>query len=83
MGLLSNVLLSPITGPLRGLVWLAGTLHDQADKELYDGDRIRAALLTLEQRLKAGEIDEAEYDTGEQLLLDRLTVARERERMRG
>ncbi|BBK41303.1 hypothetical protein STVA_13230 [Allostella vacuolata] len=80
MGLVTNVAFAPVVGPLKGVLWLARLIADQAERTLYDEDLVRAALLDLEQRLDAGQISEADYDAEEEILLARLKIARERMR---
>jgi Gas vesicle protein G len=80
MGLITDVVFAPATGPLKGLLWLARVIADQAERTLYDESTLRAALLELEQRFDAGEISEADYEKEEEILLARLKVARERMR---
>ncbi len=81
MGLLTDVAFAPVTGPLKGLVWLARVIADQAERTLYDENTLRAALADLEQKLEDGAISEAQYESEEDILLGRLKIARER--MRG
>lgn len=80
MGILTDVVFAPAVGPLKGVLWLARIIAEQAERTLYDEDVIRAALLSLEQQLEAGEIGEDEYEKQEELLLERLKIARERMR---
>ncbi|HQS10355.1 MAG TPA: gas vesicle protein GvpG [Xanthobacteraceae bacterium] len=80
MGILSNVVFAPAVGPLKGVLWLARIIAEQAERTLYDENVIRAALLDLEQQLEAGEIGEADFETQEEILLERLKIARERAR---
>ena len=80
MGLVTDVAFAPVVGPLKGVLWLARLIADQAERTLYDEDLVRAALLDLEQRLDAGQISEADYDAEEEILLARLKIARERMR---
>ena len=78
MGLLLKLLALPVTGPANALVWVAEKLSEQADKELYDEDKVRSQLMELEFRSDLGEINEEEYAQAEQELLDRLKIIRER-----
>jgi hypothetical protein len=78
MGLLLKLLALPVTGPAEALVWVAEKLSEQADKELYDEDKVRSQLMELEFRYDLGEVNEEEYMQSEQELLDRLKVVRER-----
>lgn len=80
MGLLTNILLSPVVGPLKGVMWLAQMLNEQAERTLYDEDGLRAALMELEQRFEDGEIGENAFEAEEQVLLERLKIARDRAR---
>lgn len=78
MAILTNVLGAPVVGPLKGVLWLSRLLLEQAEAALYDETAIRAGLFALEERLEAGEIDEAQYEKEEDVLLERLRIARER-----
>lgn len=80
MGMLTDVVFAPAVGPLKGVLWLARIIAEQAERTLYDEGVIRAALFDLEQQLEAGEIDEDAYETQETVLLERLKIARERMR---
>ncbi|MDQ0346110.1 gas vesicle protein GvpG [Ancylobacter vacuolatus] len=80
MGMLTDVVFAPAVGPLKGVLWLARIIAEQAERTLYDEGVIRAALLDLEQKLEAGDIDEDAYETQETVLLERLKIARERMR---
>ena len=62
MGLITGLLTLPLA-PLRGTVWLAERIQEQAEEELYDESAIRAGLLELESARQAGTLDEDElYD---------------------
>ncbi|OAR22763.1 gas vesicle protein [Streptomyces sp. ERV7] len=71
MGLLKELLLLP-AAPVRGTFWVLEQVVAQAEQQYYDPSAIRDELALLEQRLLAGEIDEAEFDRREDELLDRL-----------
>ncbi len=76
MGALGSLLAFPLTGPLRGLLWLAEHLHEQAQRELCDPERIRRQLTELELQLDLGQISEEEYEAAETALLDQLRYLR-------
>lgn len=78
MGFLLKLLALPVTGPLEAVVWVAEKLSEQAEKELYDEDKVRSQLMELEFRYDLGEVNEEEYAQSEQTLLDLLKVIRER-----
>jgi Gas vesicle protein G len=75
MGLISGLLLLPLA-PVRGTVWLAERIQEQAEAELYDESAIRDGLLELEAAREAGELDEDEIAEAENALIDRLTAIR-------
>ena len=74
--MLAALLGFPISLPLLGMGWLARQVAEAAWQEMLDPVRIEAALLTLERRLEAGEIDEATYEAGETELLEALARMR-------
>lgn len=76
MGLLTRLALLPLA-PVEGVVWLSRQLQQQALRELYSPERVQAELRDLEQALLRGEISEEEFEASEEVLLDRLDVARE------
>jgi hypothetical protein len=69
MFLIDDLLLSPI----KGIIWLFREIHDAAQQELAgEGESITTALSELYMKLETGEITEAEFDSQEKGLLDRL-----------
>lgn len=78
MGIVWKILTLPAWGPIRGVIWIAEQVLEQAEGELYDEDKIRGRLMELEMRYDSEEISEAEYDAEENELLERLRIARER-----
>jgi hypothetical protein len=74
VGLLSGLLLLPVTAPLRGLRLVLEQLQVEAEAALHDSRRLRAELFRLSMRLEIGEIDEAEYEAQEARLLERLNA---------
>jgi hypothetical protein len=77
MGLLSKILLFPVTGPIDGTLWIAEKLLEQAEGEIYDEGKVRAQMMELELRLDLGEIDEESFLEAEEFLLGRLREIRE------
>ncbi|MFC5753075.1 gas vesicle protein GvpG [Actinomadura rugatobispora] len=71
MGLLTGLLTLPLA-PVRGVVWLAERIRDQAEQELYDPVAIRGQLAEVDAALAAGELSEEEAAELQDLLLDRL-----------
>jgi len=79
MGFLIDLLTFPVMGPIKGVVWIAEKVVEEADKKLYDEDAVRGQLMELELRYDLGEISEEEYLEAEDTLLERLRVIRERQ----
>lgn len=77
MGLLSDLLLFPITGPARGLLFIAEQIRDQVDEERRgrSGD-IEDELMSLAIRYELGELTEEAYAEQESALLERLNEVR-------
>ena len=76
MGLLTGLLTLPLA-PVRGTIWIAERIAEQAERELDDEAVLRRRLGELQTRYELGEIDEAEYDEAEEVLFTRLEQARE------
>ena len=75
MGLLSGLLLLPLA-PLRGTLWIAEKLAEQAARELDDETLARRLLVEAELALDRGELTVAEFEQIEDELLERLERAR-------
>lgn len=75
MGLITGLLTLPLA-PVRGTVWLAERIQEQAEEELYDESAIRTGLLELEQAREEGVMDEEELAAAEDALIERLMVIR-------
>jgi hypothetical protein len=75
MGLIMGLLTLPLA-PVRGTVWLAERIQEQAEREYYDESAIRAGLQEVEQARAAGEVDEHELDEIEDALIERLLEIR-------
>ncbi|WP_055700511.1 gas vesicle protein GvpG [Streptomyces silaceus] len=71
MGLIGELLLLPLA-PARGSLWVLRQVVAEAERQYYDPSAIRRELSLLEERLEAGEIDEAAFERREDELLDRL-----------
>ena len=69
MFLLDDILLAPI----KGIKWIGEKLQDMATQELFDPDKIREELMTLQAKLDMGDISEEEYGVKEKELLARLS----------
>lgn len=72
MRLLSELLLLPITGPVRAVGFTVRRIQDQVEGEFFDEGRVQAELLDLTIRYERGEISEAEYREQEVVALQHL-----------
>ena len=77
MGILDGLLMSPVLGPINGLLWLARTIEEQANAERWDEGKVIAGLQELELDLDLGKISLDEYETREAVLLQQLKEIRE------
>ena len=75
MGLISGLLTLPLA-PVRGTVWIAERVLEQAESEFYDERAIRAQLLEIDAARAAGEIDEQSAAEAENALIERLISRR-------
>ena len=75
MGLLTGLLLLPIA-PVRGTIWVAGKLAEQAAREQDEGVAVRRLLAEAELALDRGELTVAQFEEIEDELLERLEAAR-------
>jgi Gas vesicle protein G len=77
MGLFREIALLPLA-PVRGTAWVAEQIAEEADRRLYDEDKIKRELVQLEIDAEDGLIGPKERETKEDELLERLAVARQR-----
>ena len=73
--MISGLLTLPLA-PVRGTVWIAERLEEQAEAELYDESAIRTGLLELEAARETGEFDEQDLAEAEDALIERLMEIR-------
>ena len=82
MGIISNILFFPVTGPVAGIRWALGKVQTVVEEELTDDSSVKQELMELQMLLELGDIDDAEYVRREALLMHRLREVREwRERL--
>jgi hypothetical protein len=77
MGLLTDVLLLPVTGPVRGLRFIAQQVNDQVDAErdpVRRSQQVQAELIRLSVRRDLGQISADEYAAQEAALLKQLNA---------
>ena len=78
MGLLKGLVLLPLA-PVQGVVWVAGKIQDQVDREMLGPDSIMHELGRLQAAVDDGLISEEEYLEAETELLDRLEAMEDAE----
>jgi hypothetical protein len=76
VGLLTGLLTLPLA-PLRGTLWLAEQLAEQAARELGDETTLRRRLAEAERDFELGLLSADEYEAVEDELLERIELARE------
>ena len=81
MGLLRGLLSLPVSGPMRGALWIASQIQEAAEAEHTDPAAIRRALRDLEAALEAGKIDEDAFEAAEVELLSRLRAGQRRQEL--
>ena len=75
MGLVTGLLGLPLA-PVRGVMWLAEQVLEQAEEQFYDPARIRAQLEQVDKARRSGELSEEECVEIENELLQRLMYRR-------
>lgn len=71
MGLLGRLVTFPLE-PVRGVVWMAERLGDEAERQRNDDSSTREQLAQLVAAYDRGEIDAGDYDRMEEDLLRRM-----------
>jgi hypothetical protein len=77
LGLLSDLLLLPVMGPVRGLRFIAAQVKEEVDAELDPGRRaeqVQAELIRLSVQRDLGQISEDDYVAREAALLEELNA---------
>ncbi|MGW0812080.1 gas vesicle protein GvpG [Streptomyces viridiviolaceus] len=68
MGIVSGLLLLPLA-PVRGTMWVADHLLQEARRQAHDPRTVHARLAALNRALDEGAIDEAAFEREEERLL--------------
>jgi chorismate mutase len=77
VGLITGILGLPLA-PVRGTIWVAEQIRQQAEDELYDPARIREQLEAVDRARTEGDLTDDEATRLEDELVERLMVARTR-----
>jgi hypothetical protein len=77
MGLFTALVTLPLA-PVRGTVWIAERIQEQAEAELLAADEsgVQAGLLELEELRREGAMEEAEIQQAEDALIEQLMQLR-------
>ena len=76
MGLISNILFFPVTGPVAGIRWALGKVQTVVEEELTDDTPVKQELMELQMKLELGDITDDEYVEQEAVLMGRLREVR-------
>jgi Gas vesicle protein G len=75
MGLISGLLLFPLA-PVRGVVWIAEVIAEEAERELRQDESPERALAQLEAARAAGEVTDEEAEQLEAQLIEEMLARR-------
>ncbi|VXD16942.1 putative gas vesicle synthesis protein, GvpG-like [Planktothrix serta PCC 8927] len=64
-----RLLLSPITAPFEGVIWIGEQLVERAEAELDDKENLSKRLLALQLAFDMGDISEEDFEVQEEELL--------------
>jgi hypothetical protein len=76
MGLITNILFFPITGPVAGIKWSLNKVAQVVDEELTDDTAVKQEYMELQMQLELGDIDDEEYRRREAEIMTRLREIR-------
>jgi hypothetical protein len=82
MGLFMGLLTLPLA-PVRGVVWVAEQVLEEAEREFYDENNISRQLAELQLDFEEGRIDDRQRAEQERELLARLAIGQGREEREG
>lgn len=77
MGLISSLVTAPFA-PLRGTVWVAEQVKNEAERQYYDPGSIRRQLTEVEEARRTGALSEDEAAHMEKELVSRLLESNRR-----
>ena len=79
MGLIAGLLTLPLA-PVRGTIWVAEQVQEEAERQYYDPARIRRELEQVDELRQAGELTDEDAEQLEDALVERLMESRRRTR---
>jgi Gas vesicle protein G len=71
VGLLTGLLTLPLA-PVRGTIWVAERMLEEAERQLNDPEAIEQQIVEAEEAFDRGELSEEEFEQIEEELLERL-----------
>jgi Gas vesicle protein G len=71
VGLLTGLLTLPLA-PVRGTIWVAERLLEEAERQLNDPETIEQQIVEAEEAHERGELTDEEFEQIEEELLERL-----------
>ena len=75
MFIIDDILLAPV----KGVVYIAKKIHELAEEELVDSEeKLKRELLDLQMLFETDQINEEEYQKGENDILERLSALKEK-----
>ncbi len=74
-----DLLLLPLFGPAKGLMWIAQKIQETAELELNDKENLQKQLLSLQLSFDLGDIEEEEFEKLEEELLLKIQELEEEE----
>jgi hypothetical protein len=77
VGLITGLLTLPLA-PVRGTIWVAEQVRQEAERQYYDPAAIRRQLEEVDELRKLGRISEEEAEQMEDELVERLMESRRR-----
>lgn len=77
VGLITGLLTLPLA-PVRGTIWVAEQVRQEAERQYYDPAAIRRQLENVDELRSLGEISEEEAEQMEDELVERLMESRRR-----
>ncbi len=78
--MLMKVLLSPIMGPISGVVWIAEKIQERTNTEFDAQENLHKRLLSLQLAFDIGEISEEDFEAQEEEILLKIQALEEEAR---
>ena len=77
MGIVSELLLLPFSGPVHGFRFFLERIRDEAEAVMYDEGRAFAELIDLSMRHNTGELSDAEFTEQQTVILEHINSIRD------